>query len=1326
MSNIARTLTGALLSAGLLLLVTAGSASAALTHPFDTEFPVSCGTNSIEDLAVDETNNYVYVGCGGSSGPSNSIVKRFHLNGAPANFSGTAPYIEGNTLTYNPSSNNLEFGDSFFSNVAVDNSGGINNATLMTTGSKGQGGNVSLFKPSGEFLAEIPIYLNVCVCGLDVGPDGSIYVGINNRYAKFNPALQEVGRIYTAKGDNHYLKADSTNAVWAAAATFGIFGGGIELDKYEDGQFVAGSTVIQQNEAEEQGLPLNPLPSPFALPHPFLPSGFTGFDVDPTNDDLLINRGNRVEVYSSGSAEEPAFKNGPDFGAGKLTGSSRSVAVTKDRDVYVAQGDKVIRFDSGLTLPDMLTKPAEIDDVGHNEALVTGRVERAGGPEVTSCEIEYGTSIAYGSPPAPCSSPSLPFTSASTNVAGTLPGLTTGTTYHYRIRAGNENGANVGVDRIVTPVAVLKLHTNPATEVEPNGATLNGSLDADGMATDYYFEYGLDTQYGQITAEEAASPAPGVQVVGTEITGLPAGKTFHYRVVARNSLGTTFGPDLTFRTASPPQVSGLRATEISADSANLNARINPAGYETEYRFEYGTSPSYENSVPLTPEGIGSGSTPQDVSAQIADLQIGFTYHFRVVAENEWGVTASPDTTFDFEPPACPNSHVRQQTHGSYLPDCRAYELVSPANAGSILMFPSDVFWEISISSGPAGVIPKYGGIWTVNTGLASNPSRFAFFAGLGAIESLNGTNSLVDMYAATRTNTGWETTLPSSKGNEALLSTRHRCSDSMDVCLDHNDGDPFYGGGEIQTAANLFSIGGKRIATLPTNVNAIPGGAYDPAEHYGDEFLTGDGNHFIFSTIKEPFAPGGLTVAPGSAYHNDIGQKTVELISKLQSGADIPQLQTENVNEWIDFAGVSKNGSHVLMQVKGLTGPVHLYMRVNNTVTYDVSREDVRFIGMTDDASKVLFSAAQRLTVDDTDNSSDIYMWEENGDKLTRLSKGNGEGNSNECAPAWGSQCDAVPLTTERGRPFGFASVDSIDDYIGSESGDVYFYSPESLDPAKPAFPDARNLYVYRDGAAQLVATFDPGTDISRMQISPDGDHAGFITASSLTGYDTNGFKQMYSYNAETDELQCASCRPDGLPPTGHTLGSQSGPFMSNDGRVFWGTKDSLIPRDVDGGIIDVYEFVGGRPQLITSGTGARDFTGGSAVQNILEVPNPARTGLESVSADGTDVYFSTYDSLVPEDQNGPFIKFYNARVGGGFTPPPDFAPCAAADECHGVDSSPPARAPIGTGSDLGSSGNVKPAAKKGKKTKKKAKRTKKKAKNQKAKRRHNKRGGTR
>ncbi len=68
------------------------------------------------------------------------------------------------------------------------------------------------------------------------------------------------------------------------------------------------------------------------------------------------------------------------------------------------------------------------------------------------------------------------------------------------------------------------------------------------------------------------------------------------------------------------------------------------------------------------------------------------------------------------------------------------------------------------------------------------------------------------------------------------------------------------------------------------------------------------------------------------------------------------------------------------------------------------------------------------------------------------------------------------------------------------------------------------------------------------------------------------------------------------------------------------------------------------------------------------------------------------------------FVKFYDARTNGGFAQPPVLAPCEAADECHGTDSSPPTPPTVTSGVNLGNSGNVQQAKKKNKKAKKKKK----------------------
>ncbi len=148
------------------------------------------------------------------------------------------------------------------------------------------------------------------------------------------------------------------------------------------------------------------------------------------------------------------------------------------------------------------------------------------------------------------------------------------------------------------------------------------------------------------------------------------------------------------------------------------------------------------------------------------------------------------------------------------------------------------------------------------------------------------------------------------------------------------------------------------------------------------------------------------------------------------------------------------------------------------------------------------------------------------------------------------------------------------------------------------------------------------------MQVAPDGNSFAFITSSQVTTYDNQGHSEMYLYRPGENRVDCASCRPDGSPPTADTWGSQNGLFLTDDGRAFFSTNDAVVVQDTNEAN-DVYEFVEGKPQLITSGIGPT-FSGFAGFQGYQNGP-----GLVSVSADGIDVYFATYETLVTQDHNG-------------------------------------------------------------------------------------------
>jgi hypothetical protein len=201
-----------------------------------------------------------------------------------------------------------------------------------------------------------------------------------------------------------------------------------------------------------------------------------------------------------------------------------------------------------------------------------------------------------------------------------------------------------------------------------------------------------------------------------------------------------------------------------------------------------------------------------------------------------------------------------------------------------------------------------------------------------------------------------------------------------------------------------------------------------------------------------------------------------------------------------------------------------------------------------------------------------------------------------------------------------------------------------------------------------------------------------FVTKSNVTDYDSADHTEMYTYDPQSDRVVCASCRPDGQPPTSDVEASRNGLFQTYDGRAFFATDESLTARDTNGGQ-DIYEFTEGKPQLISTGIGSasrgKGFTYG------------ASTGLVGVTANGSDAYFSTVDVLVSQDHNGQGLKIYDARTGGGYPAERTPGKCTAADECHGPGVSPPAPLADRTSANLGK--KAKPKAHKAKHKKKKA-----------------------
>jgi hypothetical protein len=206
------------------------------------------------------------------------------------------------------------------------------------------------------------------------------------------------------------------------------------------------------------------------------------------------------------------------------------------------------------------------------------------------------------------------------------------------------------------------------------GATLNATIYPYGADTHYRFEYGPTSSYGTSVpvpdgdAGSAAYPATvsEMQTIG----GLSSNTTYHYRLVASNSVGPATGPeaaDKTFTTTAAPPVVVASAAAPIAGGFNLSGTINPEGTAASYRFEYGTTTSYGTNVPVPDGNAGSGSAAVPVSEDVTGLLPNTTYHFRLSAAHSTGAAV---TTSD-QPPrprrAAQRRPVPSSTPRSRLP-----------------------------------------------------------------------------------------------------------------------------------------------------------------------------------------------------------------------------------------------------------------------------------------------------------------------------------------------------------------------------------------------------------------------------------------------------------------------------------------------------------------------------------------------------------------------------------------------------------------------------------------------------------------------------------
>jgi hypothetical protein len=906
------------------------------------------------------------------------------------------------------------------------------------------------------------------------------------------------------------------------------------------------------------------------------------------------------------------------------------------------------------------------------------------------------------------------FNSAGEPVSAPTEPLVQNTTYYYRVTAENVAHEKAKAGKVEHFTTLLE--TPEGEEANPVGttsATLNGVLSPNatvaGEAGTYEFLYRQSASEcqgeGGKTAPVPAGTAHGAakEAVSQTLTGLPPDTTYTFCLLERNTANeTAVGAPTTFTTHGAG-ISEEQVTGIEASAATLQASINPNESKTSYHFEYDTTPytaGAAHGTSVTQDGkeaeeeIGSGTSPVSRSVGLKGLEPGTTYYYRVVAVDEIETFYGPNKTFTTnptpgtEPPQnCPNEQRRvEQPYGQTLPDCRAYEMVSPVETSG---------FDATITS--AGLVRASEDREQEIAGEAAAPA--ITYVSRGSFAEPHGSEIHNQVLSRRNEQEGrWET-------QSITAPDEHDKNAEFPIGYIGMFFTPELTEGLTETAAHLTTapeaapegLHELYLAGFPENpdepisyrlVSQLP-----PSEEiYAEPYKLGPGVYplgassnltdVVFATERE----GPTTIGPLREWNKNSGRVVSVGVSNTPGevstdaivGSDQFSLREHGLEqgEADVWRAVSEDGSRVIFTQAG--GELDARVNVGSEAGPEPEREQSNMNGeeCTEPAKACtvkLSAGAASYVGASTDDSKIFYI--ENKDLYEyELPLGSVKGQAK--ALTSGGKVQGVTQISEDGSYVYFVAKDALKGTHG-----------ESLSNAagKEPVEEEDNLYLdhYEHGTwtTAFIATLSAG-DTSDWEEGPGGDSAvlapdasglaggarlAFTSDQSLTGYDNAGYDEIYLYDAESSShpssLVCASCNPSGARPVGSAslaTGSYDGEGASNyrprdllaDGSLFFDSSDALVPHASDGRQ-NVYEYEDGHIYAISNVSGGQS-------SYFLDA-----------SPDGQDVFFASADKLLPED-TGDNVAVWDAREDGGFPVLPAAPSCNNADACKPPESAQP------------------------------------------------------
>jgi hypothetical protein len=302
-----------------------------------------------------------------------------------------------------------------------------------------------------------------------------------------------------------------------------------------------------------------------------------------------------------------------------------------------AYGNEV-SFTTGIAAPSVTT--TAVTGITASDAMSGGEVTDAGGDSVTARGVCWNTTGA-------------PDISDNTTGDGTgigtftsaLSELSPNTTYYIRAYATNSAGTGYGTQRsFTTDLALPDVTTAGVSDVEPTSAGSGGDITDDGG--DSIFQRGVcwNTSGNPTIADFSTDDGAGVGAFSSAITGLVPDTTYYLRAYATNSLGTSYGDEVSFTTSvALPEVTTKAVFDVTSDSAVVVGQVDADGGSavTARGMCWNTTGSPTISDDKTSDGTGVGS----FTSRLTGIAAHQTYYVRAYATNSAGTAYGSERMF---------------------------------------------------------------------------------------------------------------------------------------------------------------------------------------------------------------------------------------------------------------------------------------------------------------------------------------------------------------------------------------------------------------------------------------------------------------------------------------------------------------------------------------------------------------------------------------------------------------------------------------------------------------------------------------------------------